>query len=333
MTGAWRAMMDNAGDSSGANYVFGPGIQPIDGHWELTGKKGWRLQSGGIDDVKKAFNQFQVQNNQAELQNVIEMALQFADLETGIPTIFQGEVQKTPETLGATNIMVDSSNIGLRQRVKLFVDDVLDPLLTRFYHWNMQFNEDEEIKGDYQVDAHGPGVLLERDTQTQSLIQLFQLKGDPDVSMVTDWEKVVKQLFQNQRLDVMASEEEIAQRKQQQQQAQQPAPQVQSAQIRAQTEIQKAQLDAQSNVKEEQMKMARSQADNKTKIAIAQIEKEISIMEMAQNTKLTIEEINAKLTEAREKMKVDMATESAKLNTQKELSVMSQVTEPAFEPP
>jgi len=36
---AWRAMMDNAGDSAGANIVLGSGVEPDDGRWEITGKK------------------------------------------------------------------------------------------------------------------------------------------------------------------------------------------------------------------------------------------------------------------------------------------------------
>ena len=38
ITAAWRAMMDNAGDSAGANVVIGEGIAPQDGKWELAGK-------------------------------------------------------------------------------------------------------------------------------------------------------------------------------------------------------------------------------------------------------------------------------------------------------
>ncbi len=338
ITGAWQKMMDNAGDSSGANYVFAPGMEPIDGTWELTGKKGWRYTGTGDMDVRKLFGQFQVQSNQGDLQSIIDMALKFSDLETGLPTIFQGEAQKAPETLGATNIMVDSANIGVRQRVKLFDDHIIDPHITRYYDWNMQYNEDEDIKGDYQVDARGTGVLLERDTQAQTLLSLFQLKGDPDVNLRVDWDRVVKQLVAIERADVLKTDEEYEEAKQAQQQGQQEVPpQVQAAQIRVQADLQKAQLDAQSKIQEEELRLQRQREDNEFKAqegalerqhkeGLAMLQKDIAMMELAESSKLSLEEIKASLAET-----------SAKLNTQKEIAFNNgsgpQVIKPAVEPP
>ncbi len=117
ITGAWRAMMDNAGDSSGSNIVILDGMEPWNDTNEVTGRKGWTA-TDEIDDVRKAFGQFQTQNNQNELEAIINLALRFLDQETSIPTLFNGEAKTAPETLGATNIMVDANNVSLRMRVK-----------------------------------------------------------------------------------------------------------------------------------------------------------------------------------------------------------------------
>ena len=249
MTAAWRAMMDNAGDSAGVNIVIGKNLVPEDGQYTFGRRKLWRFKGGNVgeEDVRKAFAQFQVNPNQAAYENIIDMVLRFADLETGIPAIFQGEAQKVPETLGATNIIVNSANIGLRRRAILF-DELTDAHITRYYHYNMQYHPDESIKGDYQVDAIASRVLLERDQQTQDIVQLFQLKADPDVRRRVDWDKAIKMFNKNRRLDLLKSDEDVKKAKQEEQDAQAPPdPRIAAAKIRQETELEKKKMDIEDN--------------------------------------------------------------------------------------
>ena len=97
ITAAWRASMDNAGDSAGQQIIMNAGVEPADGVWELSGRKIWRNTDGSVN-AAQAFSQFQLQSRQQELANIIELALRFADMETGIPMLFQGEQGKLPET-------------------------------------------------------------------------------------------------------------------------------------------------------------------------------------------------------------------------------------------
>ena len=78
------------------------------------------------------------------------------------------------ETLGATNIMVDSNNVTLRSRVKLWDDNITIPHLTRYYDYNMQYHKDDSIKGDFKVvrERKGPWALYnlaETRTETRDL--------------------------------------------------------------------------------------------------------------------------------------------------------------------
>ena len=247
ITAAWRAMMDNAGDSAGANIVFSNKLVPVDGRWEITGKKIWRfLDNDDITeaDVRKAFSQFQIANNQNQIQAIIEIALKFVDMETAMPMLFQGEKADAPETLGATNIMVDSANIALRSRVRLFDDNITKPHLTRYYDWNMQYNEDPEIKGDFSVDARGTSVLYEKDQQARTLMQVMAMKQDPDFNLKVDWDKAVDQVLSSLRLDIAKSEEDLTAEKEKRskmaQQGQQGDQTLLAAKIRSDTELKKA---------------------------------------------------------------------------------------------
>jgi len=321
---AWRCMLDNGRDSSGANVVVGKGIEPGDGTWELTGKKIWRF-TGTDPDVRKAFAQFQLANNQKELQAIIELALKFMDMETNIPVLFQGEKGEMPETLGATNIMVDSNNVAFRDRVKLWDDNITKKHMTRYYHWNMQYNENADIKGDYNVIPKGTSVLLVRDQQAQSLIQLMALRGDPKVDAEVDWGKAVRELFRSLKLDVLKSDED--KKADEEAQRNQPPPQdprIEAVKIRAEGEMAKAQLVQESDQQELQMKAGMSEVDRDHEMQIKQLDMQIEMMRLSQSSGMALD-----------KIKAELAKEASKQNLMRELAdkKTAELTTPPVEPP
>jgi hypothetical protein len=109
----------------------------------------------GEEDVQKAFWVFEVQSHQAEIAAIIDLAQKFADEETSLPQIAQGEQGTAPDTVGGMSILMNSANTVLRRIVKQYDDEVTRPHIRRYYDWNMQYNEDEEIKGDFEIDARG----------------------------------------------------------------------------------------------------------------------------------------------------------------------------------
>jgi len=326
LVAAWRAMMDNARDSAGANVAVGKGVAPVDGRWELTGKKIWRILDGSsIDDVRKAFTQFQLTSNQKELQAIIELALRFLDMETMIPMLFQGEKGEMPETLGATNIMVDSNNVGLRSRVKWFDDQITVPHLTRYYHWNMQYNENPDIKGDFNVKALGASVLLARDQQMRYLVNLFSLRGDPKVDAEVDWGKATRQLFEAAKIDVLKSDED--KKRDQENRKNQPKPQdpkLQVAKIRADGEMQKAKLVQNSDMAELEFKAQEAEKQRQHEAMMKELDAKIKMMEFSQQSGLSLQQIKA-----------DLSKEASRQNLQRELSDKdraAQVATPPTEP-
>lgn len=323
---AWRSMLDNARDSAGANIVVGQGVEPADGKWEITGKKIWKI-IGDIDDANKAFAQFQVANNQAEMQALIEMALKFLDIETQIPMLFQGEKSKDlPDVLGIVDVVVDSSNVAIRSRVKVWDDQVTTPHLRRYYDWNMQYNERPDIKGDFSVVARGASELLERDKQARALISSFKLRGTPEVDAEIDWGKATRKIFEALRLDVLKTPEEKkrdAEAKQGQEQPQDPR--IATATIRAQSEMQKAQLVQSSDQEEIKLKAQLSEMEMKHQYELKMIDFKIKQMEFSQQSGLTLAQI-----------KKELAVESSKQNLMREMSdkkiQVAEMTKPPVEP-
>ncbi len=319
--GAWRAMMDNAGDSSGANVIIGTGVQPADGKWELTGKKIWWPDDDVEDlDASKAFSQFQVKNNQAELQAIIKLVERQVDIEIGIPTLFKDEEEKAPETFGATKIKVDYSNVAFRGRIKLYDDKFTRPHLTRFYHWNMQYSDDPEIKGDFSVDPRGVSVLMEKDEQAKVVMQLFALKQDPDVAIKTDWDKAIDKLYTSMRLgDLLKSEEDVKRAKEAQaKKAPQQDPRLEAAKIRADVDLQKIQMTQQADAMDAQNDMAKTQTEWQLDAEEAErgrqhdrymqeSELKIQMIKLAQEKGLTLADIKKTLSIEAMKLKTQVA--------------------------
>jgi hypothetical protein len=174
INGAWRMMLDNAALSVGPQIVIDKQqITPqLRNDYKLKPLKVWLRSSTSVQAANPPFEVFNIPNNQQQLAGIVEMGKQLVDEETSMPMMAQGEQGSAPQTLGGTSILMNSANVVFRRVVKSWDDDLTTPTLRRAYDWNMQFNPDEEIKGDMQVDARGTSVLLVREIQSQNLLML-----------------------------------------------------------------------------------------------------------------------------------------------------------------
>ena len=339
LTAAWRMMMDNGRNSTRGHVVKGDGLRMVDNTgphtvWEAT---------GDLTDIRQAFGVFFFPSIQTELQNIIELALRFVDLETALPMAFAGEQVGPAETLGAVELKVDSSNVSLRSRVKLWDDQITRPHLTRYYNWNMQYNDKDDIKGDYNVDPRGVSVLLAKDKAAQSIVQLLQFRADPLIGEIIDWAKAVKQLLAAQQVDILKSDEEIeaALQKIREGQGQQPAGPVQVAQIRAQTDLQKEQMrerleeskfiaQRELDVQDMQTDAQDRELDRQHELQLALIARETKMLELAAKGDMSLKQIKAEL--AKTSLTLNMQRELSEMNAMRGREQRRQVARDAVEP-
>lgn len=315
ITAAWRATMDNMGDTAGCMVALGPGITPEDGVMEITGNKIF-LGDSSQQDMRKAFHVVQLKNYQKEYQAIIELALKFIDIETNMPMMFTGEKGELPDTYGATKIMMDSNNVAFRSRVKLWDDSITDPQLTRHYDYQMQYGKDDKNKGDYRVDPRGISALMEKDQQTQDIKELLEIRADPELSDLVDWETNLKKILANRNLD-MNSETKIAEnRRKRQQQPTAADPNLEVAKVRAEGEMAKAEMKEASDRAELQFKAELALIEHEQKMQLAAMEQNIKMMELSATSGMALDKIKAQLTET-----------AAKLNLQKELAYAANIKE------
>jgi hypothetical protein len=327
LNAAWRQMMDNAGVSSGPQIIVKAGsIQPADKQWQLSSRKIW-FATDEVDDVRKAFTAVEFNSYQGELSNIIKMAMELADQETGVPTLLQGEKGAAPDTVGGMQMLMNSANVVLRRLVKQFDDMITRPHIRRYYDFNMMYNEDDDVKGDFNIDARGSSALLVRDIQNQAFLNLLAAGANPIYGKYLDTQKLFEKALQAQHIDpaeVFKSEDQLEKIKEQEaEQAAnpqaQPDPRIQAAQIRAESDKARVQAQNQGDMAELQTRQQIAQLNHDAAMTELQVTREIEMLKLANTQHLSLEEIKAKLadTAMRERGKKELfaAEEHLKLTT------------------
>jgi hypothetical protein len=320
LNAAWRQMMDNAGVSSGPQIIVKAGaIQPADKQWQISARKIW-FATDEVDDVRKAFTAVEFNSHQVELSGIIKMAMELADMETGVPVIMQGEKGAAPDTVGGMQMLMNSANVVLRRLVKQFDDMVTRPHIRRYYDYNMMYNEDEEIKGDFSIDARGSSALLIRDIQNQAFLNLLAAGANPVYGVYLDTQKLFEKALQAQHIDpkdVFKSEDELEKIKEQQKNPPEtpPDPAMAVAQLRGQIEMEKAKAQNAGDMAELQVRQGIAQQEGEIRMAEMQLTREIEMLKMANTQNLTLEQIKAKLadTAMRERGKKELYAAEANL--------------------
>jgi hypothetical protein len=221
-------------------------------------------------------------------------------------------------------LLMNIANVVLRRIVKQFDDMVTKPHIRRYYDYNMLYNENEEIKGDFTIDARGSSALLVRDIQNQAFLNLLAAGANPIYGVYLDTQKLFEKALQAQHIDpaeVFKSEEEIEKIKEQQQQpqAQQADPRIEAAKIRAETDIAKVQAQNQGDMAELQTREKLAQLSYQQRMEELAMQREIEMLKMANVQNLTLEQIKAKLADTamreRGKKEIYAAEQNLKMTT------------------
>lgn len=325
---ATRALFNNAGKSAGAQIVVNRArIEPADGKWAFTPDKiWWDNDDSGAGDARQAFTTYTIPNTTKQLLAIVEYNFRLAEESTSIPLITQGlSGDTTPDTFGATQLQNNNANQLLRDVGHAVADGITNPLVEDFYEW-LLLDPDvpNEEKGDYQVDCNAAAVMIERAIQDQTIMQMAGMVVNPAFGFNPRlW---AAEMMKTKRLNPTAfqfTDEEMAQ----QAKNQQPPPQIQAAQIRAQSAekiaqgshevaVEKARIDTDRDALYAQAEAKRAEDNAQARLAELQIKREIANLDY--QTKLmdyaTRKDISL------EKAKTDLAQTAMELSVQRELA-------------
>lgn len=177
---AFRAMLDNAAISAGPQVEVNLDLLSEDEDpRDIYPFKVWMRTGEGADAANPALRVFQLPSYTTEFERMIELFRSYGDEVTSIPRTMWGEASGgAGRTASGMSMLMGSANITIKDQVKNFDDGITKPFITAMYHWNMKFNSDNDVKGDYAVVARGTSSLIAKEVRAQSLINFAQITNN-----------------------------------------------------------------------------------------------------------------------------------------------------------
>jgi len=138
-----------------------------------------------------------------ENMQLFDKARVLADESTGFPSFAHGQtgVSGVGRTASGISMLMSAANGSIRNVVKNVDDYLLSPLGKAFFNFNMQFDFDEEIKGDLEVKAQGTESLMANEVRSQRLMQFLQITQNPTIAPFAKMDYVIREIAKSMDLD------------------------------------------------------------------------------------------------------------------------------------
>lgn len=299
----YDAMQYNTRLTSGPQTITFEGrAVPGDGNMTINGPKHWRVTDPGVESVQQVI---QFQNIPSVINQLIpmyEIAKQNADENTSLPIMAHGEAMNSVPTASGMAMIMNASNIVQRRFAHMYDDEITIPMLTRYYWWLMEFDEDDSIKVEMQIDPRGASYLLVKDMQAQhGMMALNLAQNDPELRQRMHMDRLYESVFNFLDVntdDLWKSEEDLqlegeSPEAQMQMQAAQLALQEQEAKVRkAMAEAMKAEMEA---MPQQQEGPSEKMLEIEARLLIAQMSRDARLAQISAEKDIKVTELMAKL--------------------------------------
>jgi hypothetical protein len=177
---SWRMALDNGGLSAAPQVLIDRTmITPADGKWQMHGGKEWFIKENTFEVGSKnpPFQVVQITQNLKEIFTMMDRSVTDAYEITGVTRVDNASqgLDNAPVTLGATQILQNNTSVSRRAQARRWDDRITLGLVTRFYDYFMQFEDDDDIKANMEVEPRGATVLLAKELTATNTIQLYQM--------------------------------------------------------------------------------------------------------------------------------------------------------------
>ena len=138
-----------------------------------------------------------------ENMQMFDKARVLADESTGFPSFAHGQtgVSGVGRTASGISMLMSAANGSIRTVVKNVDDYLLAPLGKSLFSFNMQFDFDEEIKGDLEVKAAGTESLMANEVRSQRLMQFLGVVQNPTLAPFARLDYLVREIAKSMELD------------------------------------------------------------------------------------------------------------------------------------
>lgn len=311
--GALDATLANASASSGPFMFFKKGnVTPMDEEWRVRGLKTFSVLDPTDAPVENSFASVLVTSNVQGNLDLLNQGLEFMDQDILIDQVMQGNM--SAEDMPASGLLqvINIQNIFQRMIAARADDSWFKPMGERWVQWNLQFNPDPSIKGDFDVKGVASTTLVSKDLQIQHTQVGMQLASQPQFAGMSDqyewFSSFVRMLDIPNRDQIMFDKNKATQNQaamQKQNQGGDPMVAVKMAQI----DVQKAELQLKTQEveyahQERMSEIARQQAkdqadavgnrqDQVTRVIVAQTQKETALINVAAQKDINVSKLAA----------------------------------------
>lgn len=172
-----RAADNNLALSSGPQVIVN--TQFIDAKESFTNIFPWKIwktkDPNGTGKAPVDF--FNIPNNLRELMEYMAVLDRQVDQNTDIPRFEAGNpnVGGAALTAKGLSMLMSASTKIVRDVLGNICNDVLKPIIQRFYEYNMIEGEDDEAKGDLCIKIRDVNSLVQKEMQQQAVFEFMQM--------------------------------------------------------------------------------------------------------------------------------------------------------------
>lgn len=323
-------ILDNASASSRSQLVMNREmVEPADGDWTITPGKIWQNTDYPMADVRQAFQFFDVPNQTGALMPVLSLAREFAQEESALPQMVAGleSSQAGSDSATGLGILQQNSTIVSDFLAEQWDDRITEKIITRFYHYNMQYNPKPEILGDFEVDVRSSTEYRNKQLVIRDVEKLsVESAQNPELAQVLNQKELQRVRLSMMHLPsklIIKSDEQLQQEQEAAAANPQPDPAMIELEIKKQeadTNAAKVQLEMrkmrfemtlnqQREVMQHDERMSANEArmrEAQARVLEAQLNREIEMLKLAQKDEVE-----------RARIMADLDKNNAQVETQK----------------
>lgn len=214
---ATRMLLDNASVACGPQLELNTSLLRMDQNLTaIESYKIWYRDDDGVTAQYPAVRKVDIDGHLAELQAIVNMFMQIADMETFIGPATGGDMQKMPSepmrTAAGASMLRGDAALPFKDIVRNF-DGFTQSVIQSLVLFNRKFNPALAPAGDYNVIARGATSLIAKEVRGMQIDLLSQSLTDEERDHVNE-RKFVKAKFAVRDMeDMLVPESEAQHRK------------------------------------------------------------------------------------------------------------------------
>ena len=207
MAAAVRMLLDNASVTCGPNLEVNRELLALgQDTTAIAPYKIWYREGLGAEAAIPAVKKIDIDSHIPDLQNLISMFREFADVETFVNAATGGDMQKMPSepfrTAAGASMLRGDAALPFRDVVRnydVFTTSIISSLLA----FNKHFNAKPSISGDFQPVARGSSSLIAKEVRGMAYDQLAQTLT-PKAQMYINWRGLCRERLAVRDVDINA---------------------------------------------------------------------------------------------------------------------------------